>query len=281
MSAPERPAAQPTAALLRATRRLLRPLVRLLMRCGVTFPVLADQLRVLYVDVAAHDLLRDPKAATDSRISLISGVHRKEIRRLRLLDRAVDPVPEAVTLTGQIIARWLGTPPWVDAHGRPLSLPRSAGPGEVSFEALVESVTSDVRPRAVLDEWLSQALVTQDAAGRLELNVRAFVPQPGRAEQLFYFGRNLHDHVAAAGANVAASGPAPFLDRSVHYDRLPAEAVARLEALGREAAQQMLLAFNRAALAEADAAGEVPHPGRRINFGVYIYTDDDQPDGEG
>ena len=126
----------------------------------------------------------------------------------------------------------------------------------------------------------SQGLVTVDAEERLELNVRGFVPQPGRAEQLFYFGRNLHDHIAAAGANVLATGPAPFLDRSVHYDRLPAEAVARLESLGRETAQRMLLAFNRAALAEADAAGDDPPPGRRINFGVYIYTDEDAPAGE-
>jgi hypothetical protein len=265
----------PPKNLLRAVTSLLRPLVRLLMRSGVTFPVLSDLLRTLYVDVAARDLLRDPRAATDSRISLISGVHRKEIRRLRLLGQATEPEPEAVTLASQIIARWLGTPLWTDAQGQPVPLPRTADPGEPSFEGLVESVTRDVRPRAVLDEWLSQELVTQDAAGRLELNVRAFVPPPGREEQLFYFGRNLHDHIAAAGANVAAVGSAPFLDRSVHYDRLPAEAVARLEAIGREMAQQMLLEFNRVALAEADAAGEIPQPGRRINFGVYIYTDDD------
>lgn len=280
MSAPERPAVLPPTALLRATRRLLRPLVRLLMRNGVTFPVLADLLRGLFVDVAAHDLLRDPKAATDSRISLISGVHRKEIRRLRQQHQDVDSEPEAVTLTSQIIARWLGASPWTDAEGRPVPLPRTAPPGEASFEALVESVTSDLRPRAVLDEWLSRRLVTPDAAGRLELNVRAFVPPPGQAEQMFYFGRNLHDHIAAAAANVLASAPAPFLDRSVHYDRLPDAAVARLEALGREAAQRMLLAFNRAALAEADAAGESPPPGRRINVGVYIYTDDHQRDEE-
>ncbi len=270
----------PPDKLLRAVTHLLRPLVRLLMQSGVTFPVLGELLRALYVDVAARDLLGDPKAATDSRISLISGVHRKEIRRLRLLDTAAGPVPAAVTLTGEIIARWLGTPPWADAQGRPIPLPRAAGPGEASFEALVESVTRDVRPRAVLDEWLSQALVTLDAADRLELNVRAFVPPPGRAEQLFYFGRNLHDHLAAAAANVSAAGPAPFLDRSVHYDHLPAEAVLRLGALGREISQRMLLEFNRAALAEADAAGEAPQPGRRINLGVFIFADADLPDEE-
>ena len=69
--------------LLRPVRRLLRPLVRLLIKRGVTFPALADVLRSLYVEVAAHELLTEPRARTDSRISLLTGVHRKEIRRWR------------------------------------------------------------------------------------------------------------------------------------------------------------------------------------------------------
>ena len=104
--------------------RLLRPLVRLLIRAGITFPVLEDLLRGLFVDVAQNDLLPDPKSRTDSRISLLSGVHRKEIRRLRLLPQANTETPPVVTLTSQIIARWLGASPWIDANGNPLPLPR-------------------------------------------------------------------------------------------------------------------------------------------------------------
>ena len=67
--------------------RLLRPLVRLLIRSGVTFPVLANLIRALYVEVSLRDLLTDAKARTDSRVSLLTGVHRKEIRRLRAAAR--------------------------------------------------------------------------------------------------------------------------------------------------------------------------------------------------
>src|SRR5450432_168046 len=72
----------PTALLL-ATRRLLRPLVHLMMRSGVTSPTLTDVLRRLFVDVAVTDLLTQPKARTDSRVSLLTGINRKEIRRYR------------------------------------------------------------------------------------------------------------------------------------------------------------------------------------------------------
>ena len=72
----------PATLLLDATARLLRPLVRLLIRSGVVCPTVMDVLRGLYVDVA-REMLPDPRARTDSRISLLTGVHRKELRRHR------------------------------------------------------------------------------------------------------------------------------------------------------------------------------------------------------
>ena len=283
------PSSPPPApdALLKPLARLLRPLIRLLIRSGVTFPVLADLLRSLYVEVAARDLLTEPKAQTDSRISLLTGVHRKEIRRLRTQQTAPDEgTPPVVTLSSQIIARWLGGSPYADEQGRALPLPRIArSTGEASFEGLVESVTRDVRPRTVLDDWIGQHIVFLDGEGRVCLDAAAFIPRPGGEEQLFYFARNLHDHIAAATENVAAVGPAPFLDRSMHYDRLRPETAAQLETTAREAAQHLLTDVNRIALEMADADDKAmsPAPGaplRRINLGVYVYVEDDPNDEE-
>ena len=283
MSAPDPPRAPPPDQLLKPLGRLLRPLVRLLIRSGVTFPMLADLLRGLYVDVASRDLLPDDRARTDSRISLLTGVHRKEIRRQRSPDAEGGEAPAVVTLGSQIIARWLGTPAYADPSGTPRALPRTAPDGP-SFEGLVASVTRDVRPRTVLDDWIAQGIVSLDAEDRITLDTAAYVPGPGREEQMFFFARNLHDHIAAAAANVSTAGRAPFLDRSVHYDRLGPDAAAKLEAAGRDAAQRMLLDVNRTALAlvEAEeAAGPLPPaaPTRRVNLGIYLYAADESLDG--
>ena len=257
--------------MLPALRRLLRPLVRLMIRCAITFPAAADILRGLYVEVAAAELGPD---RTDSRVSLLTGVHRKEIRRQR--DAVDEATPPLVTRNSQLIATWLGAPGYTDPAGAPLPLSRAASAGP-SFDQLVQSVTRDIRPRAVLDEWLAQGIVTVGVDGLIRLATGAFLPREGREEQLFYFSRNLHDHLAAAAANVLADGPPPFYDRSVHYDRLTPEAAATLERLARDAAQNLLLDINRQAMALAEAS--VPEGGvsRRVNFGIYVLSEDEPP----
>jgi hypothetical protein len=281
----------PPALLLKAARRLMRPLVRLMMHSGLTFPILAETLRGLFVEVAVNDILTDPKARTDSRISLLTGVHRKEIRRLRELPAdASTEVPEVVTLAGQIVARWVGSSAFTDASGRPLPLLRNRPATATSapaFDSLVLSVTTDIRPRAVLDDLIDHGVVTLGPDDHVYLNTDAFIPRPGGEEQLFYFARNLHDHVAAAVANIAASGVPRFLDRTVHYDRLtPAQATA-LEGYARDAAMRVLLDVNRQAIELTESAPDADPPDpdsldpdttqqRRINFGVYVF-DENEP----
>ncbi len=286
MSASSYPRPLHPAPLLKAARRLMRPLVRLMMRSGLTFPVLADMLRGLFVEIAVNDILTDRKSRTDSRISLLTGVHRKEIKRLREISLHAATIPDVVTLASQIVGRWVGDVAFLDAAGRPLPLPRvKQGVSEAapsadapSFDTLVAAVTSDIRPRAALDDLLGHGIVYMDSDDRVALNNEAFIPRPGAEEQLFYFARNLHDHVAAATANISAAEAPPFLDRSVHYDGLTPGQARELEDYARAAAMRVLLDVNRHALemtqlvSETDALAQ-----RRVNFGIYVFGDIEPP----
>ena len=228
---------QPIAAasLHAPLARLLRPLVRLCIRRGMTFPALAQLLRELFVNVAEHDFALEGKEQTDSRVSLLTGIHRKEVARLRGAGAPVNETPATLSLTSAIIARWLAAPEFTDAKGDPLPLPRTANGDAPSFESLVSSITKDVRPRAVLDEWLDRKLVTINDDENIVLVDTAFVPRGDDERKWHYLGRNLHDHIAAAAENV--SGPAPrFLERAVHYDGLSAKLAKRLEGRSRELA---------------------------------------------
>lgn len=253
--------------------RLLRPLVRLLVQRGITFPALTNLLRELYVNVAEYDFALPGKEQTDSRVSLLTGIHRKEVRRLRGAGAPVSAVPVAVSRTSRIIARWLADPRFTDRAGRPLPLPRAGVGEEASFESLVAGVTRDLRPRAVLDEWLDRGLATLDPEGRIVLAQGAYVPKGGGEPQLYYFGRNLHDHIAASVANIVGEAPR-FLERAVHYDGLSEDLAKRLEARAREIAMEALQQANR----EAHAACQTdPGGSHRWNFGLYVYAEDVPP----
>lgn len=280
---PASPASTPPA-LTSALRHVLRPLVRLMLARGMNFPYLAELLKGLFVDVADQDFRLDAKKSTDSRISLLTGVHRKDVSRLRaVLGNADTPVePGVVTLGAQLVARWLGSPEYLDESGKakPLARFTSEG-GSCSFEALVASVSSDIRSRVVLDEWLRLGVAHLDDESRVCLNVEAFVPAKGFEEKVFYFGHNLHDHAAAAVNNllreqqVPSEDSHPFIERSVYYDELSPASVSQLKAQAEALGMKTLLAVNKSALDAETQYRKAPpgEPRQRMTFGIYFYAE--------
>ena len=241
---------------------------------GITLPYLIEMLKSLLVEVVDKDFRIGAKPATDSRISLLSGVHRKDVNRLRREESAQqERMPAAVSLGAQLVAQWLGNTLYADDLGKPKRLPRYVSEGgAVSFEALVSSINSDIRSRVVLDEWLRLGVVELDADRMVCLNTQAFIPAKGFDEKAFYFGHNLHDHAAAATHNILGNSP-PFLDRSVHYMNLGKATIDRLAAQSEELGMQALLAVNKTAIEAAPVLESDTSALHRMTFGIYFYAE--------
>ncbi|WP_176507790.1 MULTISPECIES: DUF6502 family protein [Pseudomonas] len=266
-------------SMLSALRRIMRPLVRLMLRKGVTYTMFTDVLKEVFVDVAHREFRLDDKVPTDSRISLLTGVHRKDVRRLRSeSDASSAALPENITLGAQLVNVWTRSPPFCSEAGQALALPRLASVGgECSFDALVAKVSTDIRGRVVLDEWLRLGVVRLDDQDRVHLEAQAFVPQKGFDEKAAYFGHNLHDHACAAVHNLSGEG-LPFFERSVHYDALTPGSVDTLREAVSQDGMQTLLAFSRLA-AELENTDEPSHGQRqRITVGLYFYSEATDPD---
>jgi hypothetical protein len=262
-----------SASLLAAIGRLFQPLARLLIARSVPFPLATSLLRNAYVDVATREFPVEGKRQSDSRVTLLTGVHRKDVKRLRGQRHAAAAPPRAASLGSQLIGRWTALPEYRDAQGAPLPLPRLAGSGaQHSFESLVRSVNTDIRPRVVLDEWLRQGIAHLDGQDRVCLNVDAFIPPDGSDEMAYFFGRNLHDHLAAAVHNMLGEAP-PFAERSVNYNRLTPAAVAELSELARRRGMEVLQELNARALALQQRDAGQPGAAQRFNFGLYLFSE--------
>ncbi|VAV91864.1 hypothetical protein MNBD_ALPHA06-1244 [hydrothermal vent metagenome] len=266
---------QPPPALLAAVQRIMRPLVRGFIRFGLTFPVLSDILKRTYVQIVQEEFRISPdKPASDSRITLLTRVHRKDVRKFRIEDAPPSLRLGDASLTAQIIAGWLGDKARLDRQGKPLALPR-VGDDPNSFEALALTTSKDMHPRAILDELLRTGAVTLDAQDQVHLNTNAFLPGKDFEQLAFYYGLGLHDHIAASTYNLSG-GPVPFLDRCVHYSGLSQQSVKILQQSSHELGMQTLLALNSKAK-QLEAQDQTnANADQRMTFGVYFYHAPDE-----
>lgn len=264
--------------VLAAIQYLLRPLIRLLLANGISFPAFCDQVRSTYVKVAEEEFKLPAKPQTDSRISLLTGIHRREVNRLRNEPLSGINLSQQASMSALLLTIWSGHPEYLDAQGSPIPLPRLASNSDgVSFESMVQSVSKDFRARVVLDEWLRQGIVTLDADDKVHLCTDAFIQPHDMGEKIYYFGQNIHDHMAATVHNLAEGDP-PFLERCVFYDKLSAGSVRELADYSRVAGMKALHAVNkRAAELQKRDLGQ-PDAVYRTNFGVYNFSEAEASD---
>ncbi len=278
MDEPKQFAGELPVPIVAALRRVLRPLIRLMLSHGIRFQTFCDLVKSTYIQVAEEEFRLDNKEQTDSRISLLTGVHRRDVKRLRNESLAVSSLSLQASMSAQLLAMWSGHPEYLGSQGVPLPLPRLASKGsERSFEALVQSISKDFRARVVLDEWLRQGIATLDAQDNVHLAADAFVSPQGFEEKAFYFGQNIHDHLAATVHNLSGATP-PYLERCVYYDKLTAESIKEYERFAKSAGMRAVHTVNRHAIElQKRDEGKIDAI-YRTNFGIYNFTEVDHGD---
>ena len=263
---------------LAAAMQVLTPLLPLLLREGVTYQRLSIELKKALLEVAPTVLLDSSIRISDSSVSTLTGIHRKDVREWRSAGR---PRPQAKTFGAvmTLFTRWSTDPAYCDAKGRPLVLERKGGPG--SFESLAASVSNDVHPRTVLQELLRLGVAELVAGAsesdddRVRLCVDAFVPKDGTPEMLQLLSDNVGDHLAAAVQNVLGATP-PMLEQSIYANNLRPQSVEQMSVLARKVWQGAFHEIVRKATALSDKDAGEDGAEHRIRVGMYFYHAPDQ-----
>ncbi len=258
-----------------AVVRLLRPLVRLLIRNGMSFGTFSDLAKRVFVDIADKDFAIDGKKQTVSRVSVITGLSRKEVSRVLSLPAVADDSAqqEQYNRAARIISGWVNDPDFQNQNDQPAEL--SIEGNEKSFSSLVKKYSGDVPVRALLDELLRVGAVIKQKNNMLLLKERAYVPRAGDLENVAILGVDVAGLLNTIDNNLRPDERQSLFQRKVYYDNLPEEALQELREMTREHGQALLEKLNKWMMQQdRDTSANSSGTGRMAaGVGVYLFEE--------
>lgn len=258
-----------------AVIKLIKPLIRVLLRNGISFGVFAEWVKRAFVEVA-HDEFGIPnKKQTTTRVSTLTGLTRKETQRLLDQPHCEDAVlSKRYNRAARVISAWVREKAFHDGRGQPAALPFDGD--EKSFSALVKFASGDITPRTILDELERLNVVSYQGNNRIRLLSRAYIPQTDSLEKIAILGTDVADLIKTIDHNITCTPEQSLLQRKVSYDNIPDDLVANLHAKVVKKAQAALEDMDRAmAKCDRDANPKVKGTGRkRVGIGIYYFEDD-------
>jgi len=251
----------------------VRPVVRILLRCGVTWKEVAELLKAVYVDVASDDYGKRGRPANASRVAILTGLSRRDVKRAR--DRLASAAPDTlapiakINHASRVLTGWFQDPDFLDAKGKPRLLELE---GERGFEGLAKRYAQDIPSTALLKELRAVAAVAETPRGRLRAKLRYYSPAAPDEEAVLRSGSVLED----LGATVAEN-----LVRAEERTRFEGRATnARVARAARRKFREYIEARGMAFLEDVDrwlSQHESTDPEEktlRLGIGVYQIQDD-------
>jgi len=154
---------------------VMRPIVRILLRYGIGYREFVEVVKTAYVDVASSDFGLRGRPTNISRVAVMTGLTRKEVKRLRDKIASGDLIIAVKTTPlADVLHHWHAQSEFTDADGSPARLPFSGEDG--SFTSLVKAHGGDVPAGAMRTEMKRVGVVREDSSGNLELMDRTFRP---------------------------------------------------------------------------------------------------------
>ncbi len=260
---------QPNRGVLDEALAIAEPLVLWMLRSGVGYAEFTQALKPVFLAQARLELERNGQRDSDSAVSLLSGLHRKDVRAFREASHvAMARVKEDGSSWGkpsaanQVVTRWLSLNDMGDC------IPFS---GEApSFEALARAVSTDFHPRAVLQE-MQRLGVAREVDGQVQLLREAFVPDAKHKESRELLAGSVADHLAAGVHNLSGATGPKFLEQSVFADGLSAESVQELNLMANALWAHVLQAVMARAVPLCERDVNHPQP-QRFRLGLFTFA---------
>ena len=264
-----------TGRVLDSTHQWLKPLVHVLLSCGITWREFSELAKTTYVEVATESFGKRGRPTNVSRTAILTGLVRRDVRKQRrILSGAPQPPSGYVTKGSLVLSAWHLEPDFREKDGRPALL-RMTGPGK-SFSALMERTGgADVRPSTLLKELVSAGAVRVRADGRLQALQRNYIPHMMDEELMRLWGTVIADVAATYVHNLTRTGKATRrFERSAVNGEMPVSAVADFAELLEQEGQAFLERIDKW-LTARECKNDEEHRVETVRLGVGMYQIED------
>lgn len=207
-------------ALLLFAETVMRPVIRMMLRYGLSYPEFNQIGRRLYVDIAISEPeFRIPrrKRQYKSRVACITGLSRKEVLRLVDAPRSMnDPELQPGNRAARVLHGWISETRYLDPNGAPMTLPFRAPAGKRSFSELVQKYSGDIPPRAIFDELKRAGACASNDVDEIRVVVASYVAQPVDVDALTSAAFRIASSLAIADAGLAVPAASARTRLRVH-----------------------------------------------------------------
>jgi hypothetical protein len=261
-----------TDQILRATHQWLKPLIHVLLSCGITWREFAQLTRTTYVEVATENFGKRGRPTNVSRTAVLTGLARREVRKQRgLLSERPNTLGGYVTKASLVLSAWHLDPDFRDKNGRPAIL-RIKGRGK-TFTALIgRSGGADVRPTTLLKELIAAGAVRARPDGRLEAIKRDYIPHSMDEQLIRLWGTVIADVATTYVHNLTRTGKTTKrFERSAVNDRMPLSALPDFTRLLEQEGQAFLERIDKWLTAQQSKPAGRRAGGQTVRLGIGLY----------
>jgi hypothetical protein len=229
--------------LLYAVRKVLAPIVRLLIRIGISYPEFADVARGVYVESAVRDRIGPTFMPTRERVAIMTGLTYQQIDYYFENDEALPRSrPTLARVIPEVLHRWHTDPHYMGPYGIPIELEFDS-PADRCFKSLVAQVDPGVSAGLVLEDLLQAGCVTHSGEKHFRTIARWFVFSDAlTSHRLDNFGSTLTYLARTMEYNLnSVNAENKRLERFVFADKgLPRKLLPSFEAHARNRTVQFL-----------------------------------------
>lgn len=262
--------------LLSAFRVLLRPLVRILLRHGISFAEFAEIVKAVYVEIAVTEFKVEGRRGTKSRIAVITGLTRKEVSRvIEIAGSEAIGTRSNLNRVARVLAGWHTDPDFIGPYGMPLEIRyEDDGFNSVTFSTLVRRYSGDMSPRSMLDELMRVGAVVETEPGWLKVLRRVYEPQTLALDNFERVGEVVKNFVDTVDFNLQKVSPgAGRFERIVYSpEGIRNEDLPRFNSYVKERCQSLLEEIDNW-IAQLDPPEKDSENVTHTGVGIYQYIE--------